>query len=173
MQPSTLPLSGHDGPYPAPVDIRGFTVRPEWVDYNGHMNVGFYGVAFDLALEKLMVDHLGLGEVQVNALGQGPYVLQSHMNFIREIQPDDAFYFRFRLLDSDQKRGHYFAQLLAEKDDEVCATQEALFMNVSHTTGRSVPYPDWAATRLARMVDDHAGLTAAPQVGEQIGIRRK
>ncbi|WP_170572958.1 thioesterase family protein [Ruegeria atlantica] len=166
------PLSGHDGPYDAPVEIRGFSVLPEWVDYNGHMNVGFYGVAFDMALEKLMVDHLGLGEVQVKALEQGPYVLQSHMNFLREVQPDEPFYFRFRMLDSDLKRGHYFAQMLSEKDNAVCATQEALFMNVSHETGRSVAYSDWAATRLARMVEDHKILEPAPQIGQPIGIRR-
>lgn len=167
------PLSGHDGPYDAPVEIGGFSVLPEWVDYNGHLNVGYYGVAFDMALEKLMVDHLGLGEVQVKALGQGPYVLQSHMNFLREVQPDERFCFHFRMLDSDRKRGHYFAQLLSEKDNVVCATQEALFMNVSHITGRSEPYPDWAVARLARMVRDHAGLGTAPQVGQAIGIRRK
>ncbi len=167
------PISGHDGPYEAPVEIHGFLVLPEWIDYNGHMNVGFYGVAFDMALEKLMVDHLGLGEVQVNALGQGPYVLQSHMSFLREVQEGEPFYFRFRMLDADRKRGHYFAQMLSEKDDAICATQEALFMNVSHTTGRSVDYPDWAITRLNRMVRDHAELDHAPQVGQPIGIRRK
>ncbi|WP_170761617.1 thioesterase family protein [Ruegeria lacuscaerulensis] len=167
------PLSGHDGPYDAPVEIRGFTVLPEWIDYNGHMNVGFYGVVFDMALERLMADHLGLGEVQVDALGQGPYILQSHMSFLREVQQDQPLYFRFRMLDADQKRGHYFAQMLSEEDDAVCATQEALFMNVSHTTGRSVSYPDWAAMRLAQMVRDHAGLETAPQVGQSIGIRRK
>ncbi|MES0825922.1 thioesterase family protein [Ruegeria sp. SCP11] len=167
----TDPLSGHDGPYDAPIEIRGFSVLPEWIDYNGHMNVGYYGVAFDLALEKLMVEHLGLGEPQVKSLDQGPYILQSHMNFLREVRQDQRFWFRFRMLDADQKRGHYFAQMMSE-DAEICATQEALFMNVSHETGRSVPYPDWAAARLARMVCDHAGLEPAPQVGQPIGIRR-
>ena len=164
--------SGHDGPYDAPVEVHGFSVLPEWIDYNGHMNVGFYGVAFDMALEKLMVDHLGLGEPQVKALGQGPYVLQSHMNFLREVQQDQPFWFRFRLLDSDHKRGHYFAQMMSEAGD-VCATQEALFMNVSHDTGRSVAYPDWAVARMAQMVRDHAALEPAPQMGQPIGIRRQ
>ncbi|MEW2919173.1 thioesterase family protein [Ruegeria sp. ANG10] len=167
----TNPLSGHDGPYDAPIEIRGFTVLSEWIDYNGHMNVGFYGVAFDRALDHLMDDHLGLGEAQVNALGQGPYILQTHMNFLREIRQDEPFWFRFRMLDSDRKRGHYFAQMLSS-ENTLCATQEALFMNVSHTTGRSAPYPDWAVARLARMVQDHAPLDPAPQVGHAIGIRR-
>ena len=166
------PLSGHDGPYDAPIVIRGFEVQPDWIDYNGHMNVGYYGVVFDLALERLMVDHLGLGEPQVKALGQGPYVLQSSMSFLREVQEDEPLFFRFRMLDSDQKRGHYFAQMVSGIDDVVCATQEALFMNVSHTTGRSERYPDWAVARLAGMVADHAGLEPAPQVGQPIGIRR-
>lgn len=166
------PLGGHDGPYDAPVEIRGFEVLPEWIDYNGHMNVGYYGVAFDMALERLMVDHLGLGEVQVTALGQGPYVLQSQMSFLREVLEGQPLTFRIRMLDADHKRGHYFAEMLSAAG-EVCATQEALFMNVSHATGRSVAYPDWAAARLAQMVRDHAGLEAAPQIGQPIAIRRQ
>ncbi len=166
------PLAGYDGPYPAPVEVRGFTVDPEWIDYNGHMNVGYYGVAFDNALEMVMVEHLGLGAPQVQADGQGPYIIQSSQSFLREIVADMPFYFRFRLLDADHKRGHYFAQMISEEDDMVCATQEALFMNVSHATGRSVNYPDWAVARLSRMVADHKDLEAVPQIGQQIGIRR-
>ncbi len=167
------PTSGHDGPYPAPVEIRGFTVKPEWIDYNGHMNVGFYGVAFDMALEEFMAGHLGLGEGQVRSAGQGPYIIQSHLHFLREVRESERFYYLIRLLDADQKRGHYFSEMLSEKDDAICATQEALFMNVSHETGRSVPYPDWAVDRMRRMVDDHKGLVPATQIGQPIGIRRK
>lgn len=173
MTPQSEPLGGHDGPYPAPVEITGFTVRPDWIDYNGHMNVGYYGVVFDLAFERLLVDHLGLGEPQVAALRQGPYILQSHLHFLREVREGEALVFRFRMLDADHKRGHYFAQMVSAEDGVVCATQEALFMNVSHTTGRSEPYPDWAAARLARMVSDHATLPPEPQIGRPIGIRRK
>lgn len=173
MQLTPETLAGHDGPYDAPLVFRGFKARPEWIDYNGHMNVGYYGVAFDNALELLMVDHLGLGEAQVNAMGQGPYILQSHMNFLREVLEGEAFSIRFRMLDADHKRGHYFAQMVSEKDGDICATQEALFMNVSHTTGRSVPYPDWAVARLQSMVRDHAAIDPAPEVGHPIGIRRK
>ncbi|MEM7090787.1 MAG: thioesterase family protein [Pseudomonadota bacterium] len=173
MQTEPHSPSGHDGPYDSPIEVRGFRVKPEWIDYNGHMNVGYYGVAFDEALEGLLCDHLGLGEPQVRAYGQGPYILQSHLHFVREVTASTPFYFRFRLLDADHKRGHYFAQLLSEDDDVVCATQEALFMNVSHSSGRSVPYPDWAVARMARMVTDHAGLEPAPQIAQPMGIRRK
>ena len=173
MSQGTQQLSGHEGPYGAPVEIHEFALQPDWIDYNGHMNVGYYGVAFDMAFERLLVDQLGLGEPQVHALGQGPYILQSHMQFLSEVTEDMTICFRFRLLDADHKRGHYFAQMISVPDQTVCATQEALFMNVSHRTGRSEPYPGWAVTRLARMVTDHASLPPEPQIGQPIRIRRK
>ncbi|MFC3614329.1 thioesterase family protein [Lutimaribacter marinistellae] len=167
------PTGGHDGPYEAPIKVTGFTVLPEWIDYNGHMNVGFYGVAFDRALDVVMDDHLGIGAAFVAEAEQGPYVLQSHMQFLREVKEGEPFYFLYRLLDRDAKRGHYFGEMFSGVDDALCATQEALFMNVSHETGRSAAYPDWAQERMARMVADHAGLPKPQQIGQNIGIRRK
>ena len=37
----------------APLDIHRATVLPEWIDWNGHMNVGYYVVAFDKATDTL------------------------------------------------------------------------------------------------------------------------
>ncbi|MBT3142612.1 thioesterase [Phaeobacter gallaeciensis] len=165
--------SGHDGPYAAPIEVRGHAVKPEWIDYNGHMNVGYYGVAFDLALEEMVGDHLGIGEVYVNSAGAGPYMIQSHIQFQRELLDGDQFYFHFRLLDHDHKRLHYFGQMFAEKDDVLCATQEGMIMNVSQATGRGADYPDWVVARLAQMLADHKALDPAPQVANPIGIRRK
>jgi len=33
------PVEGHDAPYDAPVVMPERAVPPEWIDYNGHMNV--------------------------------------------------------------------------------------------------------------------------------------
>ena len=37
-------------PIPAPFDRYRTSVRPEWIDNNGHMNMGYYVVVFDLPL---------------------------------------------------------------------------------------------------------------------------
>jgi acyl-CoA thioester hydrolase len=37
----------------APFDQHRATVLPEWIDWNGHMNVGYYVVAFDKATDTL------------------------------------------------------------------------------------------------------------------------
>ncbi|MEM7278404.1 MAG: thioesterase family protein, partial [Pseudomonadota bacterium] len=37
------------------------SVLPEWIDFNGHMNVAYYVLAFDLAIDGLWLQ-LGLTE---------------------------------------------------------------------------------------------------------------
>lgn len=169
---NNLPPSGHDGPYPAPIIVGGRTVLPDWIDYNGHMNVGYYGIAFDTASDVLLSDHLGIGEEFVQAAGQGPYALQTHTQYLREMREGETFAVAFRLLDHDAKRLHIFAGMTSEDSGALSATQEIVLMNVDHGTGRSAPYPDWALRRLERMKADHAPLDRLPQVGATIGLRR-
>jgi len=165
--------TGQDGPYPAPIAVQGRKVAPEWIDFNGHMNVGYYGIAFDQAADVLFDEYLGLGETHVAQTGQGSFVLQAHTHFLNELREGEGFSVLFRLLDHDRKRMHYFAEMLRESDGALCATQEVVSMNVDHQTRRSCEYPDWAVRRMARMKADHAGLVPSRQIGAPIGLRRK
>ena len=47
-------VSGIDTEIPAPFDRYRTVVRPEWIDHNGHMNMGFYLVVFDLATDAVV-----------------------------------------------------------------------------------------------------------------------
>jgi acyl-CoA thioester hydrolase len=54
------------------------SVSREWIDYNGHMNVGFYGVAFDKASDALL-DHFGLGEAYRHQTDASMFVVEAHL----------------------------------------------------------------------------------------------
>ena len=45
---------------PAPYQRFEGEVLPEWIDWNGHMNLAYYVVLFDRATD-LLFDELGLG----------------------------------------------------------------------------------------------------------------
>ncbi|WP_083097724.1 thioesterase family protein [Pseudophaeobacter leonis] len=167
---TTTPIDGHDGPYPAPIAVDAQQVLPEWIDYNGHMNVGYYGVAFGRAIEQIFVAHIGNGERHVRASGQGLYVLQSQFQFLRELKVGQAFEVSFLLIDHDHKRVHFWSELSVE--GQVCATQEVLAMHVHHKSARSVAFPAWLQRRLARLLADHAPLPRPSQLGASLGIRR-
>jgi acyl-CoA thioester hydrolase len=169
---NSAPVSGHDGPYPAPVEISRQPVRPEWIDYNGHMNVGYYGIAFDQASDVLLSQHLGVGVEHVEVSGQGPFVLQTHQHFLNEMKLGEVFCVRFRLIDHDAKRLHMFGDMVSLDSGQLCATQEIMVMNVDHATGRSAAYPDWAIRRFKQMKRDHCELEHPAQLGASLQIRR-
>ncbi len=39
-------------------------VEPAWIDYNGHMNMAYYNLVFDQALDEVF-DELGIGAAYV------------------------------------------------------------------------------------------------------------
>ena len=156
----------------APVMAGKRKVPPEWIDYNGHMNVAYYTVAFDNAVDVLLDRSLGIGESYVKRAQRGPYVLQNHLHYLGELLEGESFEIAIRILDWDAKRLHLFLEMTNEAG-EVCATSEQLLMNVDLTTRRSAPYEEWAAARIGALGAAQAGLPRPPQAGAPLGIRRK
>ncbi|MEP2717348.1 thioesterase family protein [Pseudophaeobacter sp.] len=167
---TTDPIGGHDGPYAAPILVAEQSVLPEWIDYNGHMNVGYYGLGFDRAIDQLFDHQLGNGEAYVRAAGQGLFVLQSSIQFLKELKQGQQFSVQFQLIDHDLKRIHFWAEI--QMEGAICATQEVLAMNVDHTSKRATAFPGWLQARLAQMQRDHASLPRPAGLGAKIGIRR-
>ncbi|RMH49850.1 MAG: thioesterase [Alphaproteobacteria bacterium] len=155
-----------------PVELPGGRVLPAWIDYNGHMNVAYYVMAFDLALDRFFED-MGIGPSFVRSAGHGPYALQTQLHYLAELREGESFRFRLMLLDCDHKRVHCFMEMLNDRTGAVAATMEQVSVNVDLSARRSAPYPDWAQARLAALRDAHAALPRPPQVGAPIGLRRK
>ena len=155
-------------------DIRyeGFVVKPQFIDHNGHMNVGYYGVLFDNALD-VPWEKLGLGSNYVKETGCTTFSLESHFTYQREVQEGDPLDFTFRIIDVDAKRIHWFMTMLHARERWLAATCESISMCIDTTTRRSTAFP---ADRLARLQAVHAAHSQRPrptEVGRVIGIRRK
>lgn len=164
-------IEGHNGPYTAPVLMPVRRVPVEWIDYNGHMNVAYYTMALDQAIDLFLERELGIGEGHAARAHQGPYALQSHIQYLDEMLEGDSFTVAIRLIDYDVKRMHLFAEVF--KGDTLAATCEQMLMNVDLKTRRSAPYADWALQRLSQMLKDHQALDRPKQLGASLGIRRK
>lgn len=156
-------------PDTGPLRLRGGQVLDDWIDYNGHMNVAYYVLAFDQAVD-LMLEEIGIGPTHVKATGQGPYALQTSIHYLDEMLQGEAFAFDALLIDQDNKRIHVLLRML--KGVSVVATYEQVLMNVDHATRRSTPYPDWAQARLADLCAAHADLPRPSQYGQPLGLRR-
>ena len=88
---------------PAPFDAYRDRVRPEWIDHNGHMNMGFYLVVFDLATDEFFRS-IGLDEAHRRISRVTTFCLEAHVTYHREVREGDPLRFTTLLLAHDAKR---------------------------------------------------------------------
>ncbi len=98
----------------APLAIHRSIVKPEWVDWNGHMNVAYYVTAFDQASGAFM-RNIGLGRSYVDSKLGMTFVLEMHITYDRELREGAPMLFRTQLLDCDAKRVHLFRSQVRNK----------------------------------------------------------
>ena len=147
-------------------------VEDQWIDYNGHFNMAYYGVLFDRACD-MAFDTVGLGPDYLKQSGCSFFTLEAHIAYLRELHAADEVSVTVQLLDYDAKRIHYIQQMHHASDGWLSATMEAICMHVDMQAKKSSPFPDAIRTRIAAMYEDHKDLTVPPQVGRKIGIIRK
>lgn len=148
------------------------TVAPEWIDYNGHMNVAYYVLAFDRATDRLF-DYLEIGEAYRRATHHSVFALEAHVTYERELRQDDEFVIATRLIDADSKRLHLFHAMTRMKDNELSATIEVMGLHVDMAGPKSAPLPEAAYAKVEALLAEHRRLPPPPQLGRQIGIRRR
>ena len=147
-------------------------VRPEWVDFNHHLNVAFYVRAFDFATDAFF-DHVGLYLDYIERTGCTLYVREMHVSYHREMKEGAPMRFETQVLDVDEKRLHLFHFLYHDAEDYLAATNEIMCMHVDTATGRSAPFPPDRLEALEAVGRSHAELAAPADKGSVIGIRRR
>ena len=148
------------------------TVLPEWIDYNGHMNVAYYFLAFDHATDAFY-DFIGCGEHYKSAGSFSTFTLEGHITYDQEVLQGDRLRFTTQLLDFDEKRLHYFHIMYHADKGYAAATNELIAMHIDMEQRRSAPFPPEILERLAGIGERHAGLPRPEKSGRVIGIRRK
>jgi acyl-CoA thioester hydrolase len=154
---------------PVPFDAYRDRVRPEWIDHNGHMNMGFYLVVFDLATDEFFRS-IGLDEAYRRAAGMTTFCLEAHITYHHEVREGDPLRFTTLLLGHDAKRLHYFHQMYHADEGYLAATNELMSLHVSEETRRGAPMAPEVLERLRLVQVAHDKLPRPPQVGRRLGL---
>ena len=157
---------------PAPLVSPTQTVIEDWIDYNGHLNMAFYNVIFDRAVDHFY-DLLGVGAQYAGSGAGSCFTMEIHVHYLNEVSLDDELELHLQLLDYDSKRLHYFQQMYHKEQSYLAATSEQLALHVDLKTRRSGAFPQQVLDKLAAMATTHLRLEAPSQVGHPIGIKRK
>jgi len=130
------------------------TVRPEWVDYNGHLRDAFYMLIFSLSTDAFM-DRIGLDDAARTSRGRSLFTLEAHINYLHEIKEGAAVRVEASVLAFDAKRVHLYMEMFADEGTEPIAASEQMLLHVDTTNGaKSAIFDTDIAGRIEAMFRD-------------------
>ncbi|MGA2941832.1 MAG: thioesterase family protein [Xanthobacteraceae bacterium] len=154
---------------PTPFVSSVMRVEPAWIDYNGHLNMAYYNVLFDRAVDEVY-ELLGLGLDYLKTRRHSTFTAEVHLRYLRELREGDPVRVSFQLLDYDEKRLHYFEELHHAEQGWLSATSENMALNVNMDVKKTAPFPADVMTHLARMKAAHATLPVPQSAGRRIAM---
>jgi carnitine 3-dehydrogenase len=154
----------------APLRLVQTQVRPEWVDYNGHMTDSRYLQVFGDATDALF-RRVGIDDAYRKS-GRAMYTVETHVSHLAEAKALEELYVTTQLLGVDDKRVHLFHQLHRKRDDVAVAACEQIYLHVDTSAGKASAMEAGARAKLDAIRGLHAGLPAPAQKGRYVGMPR-
>ena len=152
----------------APLPMHRVSVRPEWLDYSGHVRAGQYVILFEKATEHFLAR---AGLAGAGELGAAPFLLEMHTCYLRELRLGDEAQISVQALGAGDKSLHLIMFMHTEAD-ELVATTELAIVNVSLDTRRAQSWTPEQRHTLTALVSAHAALPVPAQAGRAIRMTR-
>jgi acyl-CoA thioester hydrolase len=91
--------------------LKTFVVKKEWVDYNNHMNMAYYVLAFDQALE-VALEKFKMGESAAKDLNRSTMVVETNTKYLSEVKEGEKIDIQMTYFDHDKKRLHIKMEMI-------------------------------------------------------------
>jgi carnitine 3-dehydrogenase len=145
-------------------------VRPEWVDYNGHMTDSRYLQVFGDATDALL-RAVGVDDAYRDS-GRALYTVETHVSHRAEASALEPLYVTTQILGLDDKRVHLFHCLYRRRDDRVVATAEQLYLHVNRAAGKASSMDAAVRAKLENMRAAHASIAEPARSGRHLSLSR-
>lgn len=143
-------------------------VQQDWLDYNGHMNLAYYVLAFDYATDHAY-EQWQIGEAYLDS-GHSVFTLAINVDYLAELFAGDPIRIVTQLIGVDYKRIHYFHHMYHGSTDELVATNECLCINVSLDTRRSAPFAAPILQHLQTVQQAHRTQPLPQRLGRKLSL---
>lgn len=158
--------------FEAPISRWKERVLPEWLDYNGHMNVAYFVLIFDHGTDAFY-PLIGLGKPYRQRTGKSTFAVETHITYQRELSVNEEVAVTTQLLGFDDKRIHYFHRMWHVGKNAQMATLEQLAVHVDLTQRKVEPMPEESQRLLREMWETHKDLPAPKEMGSVMAVRPK
>jgi acyl-CoA thioester hydrolase len=162
-----------DMPLPAvPFRASVMQIEPDWIDYNGHLNMAYYNVMMDRAIDEMWLQ-LGIGPDYKKERSGSTFTAECHVRYVREIHLGDPVQVTVYLLGADEKRIHTFEELRHATEGWISATSENITLHIDMNARKVAPFPPDIQARIRDVVNSHAALPPPEGIGRKIAMPSK
>jgi acyl-CoA thioester hydrolase len=157
---------------PAPFLASVMQIEPQWIDYNGHLNMAYYNVMFDRAIDELWLK-LGIGPGYMKERHGSTFTAECHVRYLREIHLGDPVQVSVLLVGADEKRLHTFEEMRHASEGCLSATSENMTIHIDMTARKTAPFPMDIRRRIETLANAHAGIPRPEGIGRKIAMPAK
>ena len=112
------------------IHISSQKIKKEWTDYNGHMNVAYYVLIFDLYAAELLMSKFNMGEKSAKETNKSTMVVESHITYNQELKEGDEVDLNLIHFNHDKKRLLYKFEMIHKTKKYLASTIEILALYV-------------------------------------------
>lgn len=152
------------------IEVSRGIVQPEWIDYNGHMNVAYYVLAFDRAVDEFW-EQLGITSEYVEAARGSTFAVENHVTWQRELNQSEPYLVTTQILAYDEKRIHQFQRMYHVEQKFLAATAEWMNLHVDLGSRKVTAWPEFVLAKLEYHSAQQAGMPLPPEVGQRMTVK--
>jgi len=102
----------------------------DWTDYNGHMNVAYYVLIFDIFGAEILMNKFQMGEESAKTTKKSTMIVESHITYNQEVKEGEDVDVNLIFFDHDKKRLQYKLEMVHKEKKYVASTIEVLSLYV-------------------------------------------
>jgi len=144
-------------------------IEPQWIDYNGHLNMAYYNVLFDRSIDELWLQ-IGIGPDYLKARNNSTFTAECHVRYVREIHLGDPAQVSILVVAADDKRIHTFKELRHATEGWLSATSENMTLHMDMTARKVAAFPPDIGANVQALAEAHAKLERSDSIGRCIAM---
>src|SRR3977135_3688619 len=152
---------------PAPFLASVMQIEPQWIDYNGHLNMAYYNVMFDRAIDELWL-RLGIGPGYMRERQGSTFNAECHVRYLREIHLGDPVQVSILLVGADEKRLHTFEELRHASEGRLPAPSQNMTIHPDMAARKPARFPPDIRARIEAVVNAHRAVARPEGIGRKI-----
>ena len=105
-------------------------ILKKWTDFNGHMNVAYYLLIFDIYGADKLMNLFQIGEISAKTKKKSMMILETHITFNHELIENDKVDINLVYFNHDKRMLNYKLEMINRKNKKISSTIEILSVYV-------------------------------------------